>query len=316
LNWKNPKWVQKYRCKKCNYSFINKKRKTPIIKTDKIFNERLKEWYSSRQLWLQKSKDPIDVLNNIRDHLDNNLIYQIDIVFDDVKHVMIDGTWISRYICLIIYYDYVNKKVIRFWFYDAERYEYIKNDLITLRNEFKYQVECFVVDWGKAIKKAIEKVFPDAKIQRCLTHIKRWGELRSKREWPGLHTRNTISKKPQSNCWKELKRLITFKNFKNEKLFIKKFNLWEEKYSDFLNERTSNWNNSRYTHKKLRSAKSHIKNSIPHMFYYLKDENTKKSNNDLEWLNWVLDGQIFNHRWLRKDRLISFVSLWIYSRNL
>jgi hypothetical protein len=52
------------------------------------------------------------------------------------------------------------------------------------------------------------------------------------------------------------------------------------------------------------------------MFYYLKDENTKKSNNDLEWLNWVLDGQIFNHRWLRKDRLISFVSLWIYSRNL
>ena len=58
----------------------------------------------------------------------------------------------------------------------------IENDLIALRDEFKYEIECFVVDWGKAIKKAIEKVFPDAKIQRCLTHIKRWGELRSKRE--------------------------------------------------------------------------------------------------------------------------------------
>lgn len=216
---------------------------------------------------------------------------------------MIDWTWIAKNICLIIYYDYINKKVIYFWFYENERYEYIKEDLIVLRDEFKYQIECFVIDWAKNIKKAIEKVFPNAKIQRCLTHIKR-------------QTQNNISKKPQSNCWKDLKRLINFKNFKNEKKFIEKFNIWEEKYRDFLNERTFNWNNSRYTHKKLRSAKSHIKNAIPYMFYYLYDENIKKSNNDLEWLNWVLDGHIFNHRWLRKDRLISFISLWLYERNL
>jgi len=100
----------------------------------------------------------------IRNELDNNLIYQIDLVFDNVKYIMIDWTWITKKICLIIYYDYINKKVIHFWFYDAERYEYIENDL--------------------------------------------------------------------------------------------------------------------------------------------------------EWLNWVLDGHIFSHRWLRIDRLISFVSLWLYERNL
>ena len=77
---------------------------------------------------------------------------------------MIDWTWISRNICLIIYYDYINKKVIRFWFYDFERYEYIEKDLIALRDEFKYKIKCFVVDWAKSIKKAIEKVFPNAKI--------------------------------------------------------------------------------------------------------------------------------------------------------
>ena len=261
------------------------------------------EWYSSRQLWLQKWKYTLDVLKYIREKLDNNLIYQIDLVFDNVKYIMIDWTWITKKICLIIYYDYINKKVIHFWFYDAERYEYIENDLKTLRDDYKYQIDCFVVDWAKNIKKAIEKIFPNAKIQRCLTHIKR-------------HIRNTISKKPKSNCWKELKRLINFKKFSNEKLFIKKFNAWEEKYANFLNERTINWIKSRYTHKKLRSAKSHIKNAIPYMFYYLKNENIKKSNNDLEWLNWVLDGHIFSHRWLRIDRLISFVSLWLYERNL
>ncbi len=86
---------------------------------------------------------------------------------------MIDWTWITKKICLIIYYDYINKKVIYFWFYNSERYEYIKEDLKVLKDEFKYQIEWVVVEWAKNIKKAIEKVFPNAKIQRCLTHIKR-----------------------------------------------------------------------------------------------------------------------------------------------
>ena len=53
---------------------------------------------------------------------------------------MIDWTWITKKVCLIIYYDYINKKVIHFWFYNAERYEYIENDLKTLRDDYKYQI--------------------------------------------------------------------------------------------------------------------------------------------------------------------------------
>ena len=289
--------------KKCNFCFVRKDRKSDKIRWNRFFDNRLKEWYSIRQLSNQYLKNEEIIRENIKNILDNNLIYQIDLVFDNVKYIMIDWTWITRNICLIIYYDYINKKVIRFWFYNSERYEYIKEDLRILRDEFKYQIEWVVVDWAKQIKKAVEEIFPTAKIQRCLTHLKR-------------QIRNNISNKPQRNCWKDLKRLINFKKFSNKKLFIKKFNLWEKKYSDFLNERTINWNNSRYTHKKLRSAKSHIKNAIPYMFHYLKDENIKKSNNDLEWLNWVLDSHIFKHRWFRKDRLISFISLWLYERNL
>jgi hypothetical protein len=303
LNWKNYKWKQKYKCKKCNFCYIRKDRKNDKIRGKSIFNNRVKEWYSIRQLSDQNSKTEKIIKDLIRNELDSNLIYQVDIVFDNVEYVMIDWTWISKDICLIIYYDYVNKKVIRFWFYDWERYEYIKEDLKVLRDEFRYKIAWFVVDWAKQIKKAIEEVYPKSKIQRCLTHIKR-------------QIKNNISNKPQSNCWKDLKRIINFKSFKNEKLFIKKFNLWEKKYADFLSEKSTNWNKSWYTHRKLRASKSHIKNAIPHMFHYLKDVNIKKSNNYLEWYNWVLDGHIFNHRWIRKDRLISFISLWIYNRNL
>lgn len=216
---------------------------------------------------------------------------------------MIDWTWITKDICLIIYYDYINKKVIRFWFYDWEKYEYIKNDLIILKDSFRYEIEVFVIDWGKQIKKAVEEIFPTAKIQRCLTHIQR-------------QVKNCISNNPKSDCGKELQKIITFEKFWNKENFIKEFNLWNEKWVDYLKEKSTKWNKSWYTHKKLRWAKSHIKNAIPYMFYFLENENIKKSSNDLEWYNWVLDGHIFNHRWLRIDRLISFISLWIYNRNL
>lgn len=261
------------------------------------------EWYSSRQLWLQYWKDTLDILNYIRNKLDTNPIYQIDLVFDNVKYIMIDWTWITKKICLIIYYDYINKKVLRFTFCDSERYDYIKEDLKVLKNEFKYEIEWFVLDWSKAIIKAVEKIYPEAKIQRCLTHIHR-------------QVRNKITRKPKIKAWKELKKLITFKAFNNEKLFIKKFNLWEEKNKDFINEKTYKWKDYRYTHSNLRSARIHILNAIPYMFHYLNDKNIKKSNNDLEWLNWILSTQINRHKWLRIDRLISFVSLWFYERNL
>lgn len=294
---------QKYKCKKCNFCFVDKDRKTPIIKTEKIFNDWLNEWYSSRQLWCQNNKNTLDVLKYIREKLDSNLIFQIDLVFENVEYIMIDWTWITSEICLIVYYDYINKKVIRFWFYDWEQYEYITKDLEILKNEFKYEIKCFVVDWAKQIKKAIEEIYPTAKIQRCLTHIQR-------------QIKNYISNNPKSDCWKDLQKIITFEKFKDKENFLKEFHLSEKKYFDFLKEKSTNWTNSWYTHRKLRWARSHIKNAIPYMVYFLEDENIKKSSNDLEWYNWVLNHQIFNHKWLRNDRLISFISLWIYNRNL
>jgi len=51
LNWKNSQWKQKY--KNCNYYFVEKYRKTPKIKSEKIFNDWLFEWYLSRQIWIQ-----------------------------------------------------------------------------------------------------------------------------------------------------------------------------------------------------------------------------------------------------------------------
>ena len=301
--WKNSDWKQKYKCKKCSYCFVISQKQTPKIYGEKVFEDWIEEGYSCRQLWLQKHKNSKDILKNIQKHLDSNELYQIDLVFENIHHIMIDGIWISKDICLIIYYEYIQKKVIRFGFYSGELYEDIVDDLRVLRDEFKYDIQSFTVDGGKQIKKAVEEVYPESIFQRCLTHIHR-------QVW------NYISKNPQSDCWKDLQKIVTFQNFENEERFKRYFQKWEKKYFDFLKEKSSNWKRTWYTHRRLRQARSHIKNALPYMFHYLENSNIKRSSNDLEWYNWVLSDHIYMHRWLKKERLISFVSLWIYNRNL
>lgn len=139
--------------------------------------------------------------------------------------MMIDGIWISNNICLIIYYEYLQKKVIRFGFYDGEKYEYIREDLRILRDSFKYNILSFTVDGAKQIKKAIQEIYPNAILQRCLTHIHR-------------QIQNYISKNPQSLCGKELQIITRFENMISKEAFISLFHTWEIKWDDFLKEKS------------------------------------------------------------------------------
>ena len=216
---------------------------------------------------------------------------------------MIDWVWIARDICLIVYYEYIQKKVIYFSFYGAESYECIRDDLLVLKQQFRYNIESFTVDGSKQIKKAIQEVYSKSIVQRCLTHIHR-------------QVHNYNSKNPQSECWRELQRIVTFENFKDKQEFEKLFNNWNEKYKEFLKEKSSKGSRTWYTHRRLRQARSHLKFALPHMFHYIENKKIKRSTNDLEWYNWVLSDNIYAHRWLNKKRLINFISLWIYNRNL
>lgn len=300
MNGKNSQKKQKYKCKICGYCFVHRQRSQDGIHTKNIFQNWLEEGYSCRQLWKQKSKYWKLILKNIQKNLDQNEIFQIDLVFENVEHVMIDGVWITKDICLIIYYDYIQEKVLRFWFYDGEKYEYIREDLRVLRDSFQYNILSFTVDGGKSIKKAIEEIYPQAKIQRCMTHIHR-------------QIRSYISLYPRHQCGKELQIITRFENLILKENFIYFFKKWEKKWDDFLKEKNIHWN---YTHWRLRQARSHIKNAIPYMFHFQDDEKIKKSSNDIESYNAQIWEHIYAHRGLKKERLISFISLWIYNRNL
>ena len=238
----------------------------------------------------------------IRKELDINNIDNVDEVFEDVKNIMIDWVWISKDVCLIIYYEYNLKKIIRFWFYDGEKLDYISKDLLYLKKIFKYNIISFTVDWWLQIASSIKSIYPEATIQRCLVHIHR-------------QIISYISRNPKTDCWKELKKIVTFEWFKNPRKLIKQYNNWCRKWDVYLKEKSYWEKNWWYTHKKLRQARSHLKNALPYMFNYLEDPDILSNTNILESINALIGNHIYNHRWLRKDRLISFLSYWLYNRN-
>ena len=85
-------------------------------------------------------------------------------------HLLIDGTYFSNGLCLVLYYDYDIQYVQLFRETSDEKFKEIKEDLENLKKlgVDVYSVTC---DGHKAIIKAVSKVFPNAMIQRCLVHI-------------------------------------------------------------------------------------------------------------------------------------------------
>lgn len=78
---------------------------------------------------------------------------------------MIDGKWIAKEIFLIVYYEYIQKKVIYFSFSQWERYEELKKDVEILKQSFQYNFRSVTIDVSKQICKAVKEVFPEVKIQ-------------------------------------------------------------------------------------------------------------------------------------------------------
>lgn len=75
---------------------------------------------------------------------------------------------------LLVYYEYVQEKVIWFSIHDGERREYIVRDLRFLKEEMGYtNIIACVSDGSLQIASALREVYPETIHQRCLVHIQR-----------------------------------------------------------------------------------------------------------------------------------------------
>jgi transposase-like protein len=75
---------------------------------------------------------------------------------------------------LLVYYEYIQEKVIGFSIRDGEKKEYIVEDLRFIRDQMGYRgiIAC-ISEGSLQIASALRIVYPDALHQRCLVHIQR-----------------------------------------------------------------------------------------------------------------------------------------------
>ena len=222
-------------------------------------------------------------------------------------HLLIDGTYFSNGLCLVLYYDHDIRYVQLYRHSNQEKYKEIKEDLENLKrlDVAVYSVTC---DGHKAILKAVKKVYPNAVIQRCLVHIKR-------------QVKTYTSEQPKLLQAKELlkisRQITTIKTQEQCSLWLLKFYNWYHQNETFINEQSRSEQTGRmwYTHKKLHTACSLIINAIPNMFCYLNDDQIPYTTNRLESYFTHLKEKLTLHRGLKFEARKNFIKWYLHLKN-
>ena len=171
----------------------------------------------------------------------------------------------------------------------AEDYE----RLILSLEEAGMLFSSFVIDGRRGVLHMILKKFPGTPVQFCQFH-----QIQ-------IVTRY-LSKKPKLEAGKELRRLTLMLTKTDGRTFTDSLNKWNEKWNDFLAEKTVDPTNGRwhFTHGRLKSACRSLKTNLPYLFTYLDYPELKIPNTtnscDGSFAHWK--GKLGVHRGLAKER--------------
>ena len=133
----------------------------------------------------------------------------------------------------------------------VDDYKYLLTELL----ELGYTILSITIDG----KRGVSNVFKDYPVQMCHFHQKRI-------------IQRYITLHPKLEASQELKRIMTRLKYSDETRFTKALDIWYIKYKSFLDEITIHPDSGKYsfTHKKLVSAYTSIKNNLPYLFTYKK----------------------------------------------
>jgi hypothetical protein len=222
-------------------------------------------------------------------------------------NLIIDGTYFSNDICLIVYRDNTIKFTQLYRISDGEHYSEIKEDLANLLL-LGIRIESITVDGHRATLKAIKDICPEAILQRCIIHIQRESRI-----W--------LTTNPKSIQGMELLKLVhqlhKIQSNASHQQWIIDFYHWYEKHKSFVNEKVYGQRTGRYwfKHKNVRRSYVMIKNALPNMFEYLFNERIPKSTNALESFFGHLKSHILLHRGLIKENRKNFIKWYLYFKN-
>ncbi|MBX2931518.1 MAG: transposase [Chitinophagaceae bacterium] len=168
--WGNRNGSQRFRCKDCGYCFTLKNHSVKLRNQFVWFKKWIIEWQVYKYLIRDSGMSQTTIQKLLKTYL--KAAPTIAIKSKTNVHLLIDASYFSNGLCLLLYYDHDIRYVQLYRTTNREKYKEIKGDLENLMklNVAVYSVTC---DGHKTILKAVRKIFPNAVIQRCLVHIKR-----------------------------------------------------------------------------------------------------------------------------------------------
>jgi hypothetical protein len=222
-------------------------------------------------------------------------------------HLLVDGSYFSGNLCLIVYRDHTIKYTQLYRLTDGEWYEEIKEDLDNLL-ALGVQIESITCDGHKALLKALRKSCPEVMVQRCLVHIQRMCRI-----W--------LTMRPRSPAGLELRSIVgqlhRIKDYEQRDCWLVSLVRWHQEYEAYLNEKSFSVQSGRYwyKHKMVRRSFNVVRRALPHMFHYLDNPSIPKSTNALESFFGHLKTHITLHRGLSKEHRKNFIKWYLYFRN-
>ncbi len=222
-------------------------------------------------------------------------------------HLLIDGTYFSNDLCLVLYRDNDIKYTQLYRFSDGERYEQICEDLANLV-VLGVEIESITCDGHRAVLKAIKDVYPEIIVQRCVVHVHRMANI-----W--------LRQKPKITASIELKSIINLlprvKTHNDRIYFTKVFNTWYKQHKIYVNEKKINPQTGRwwYRHKNIRRAAIMIRKAMPNLFHYLDNPKIPKSTNGLESFFGHLKDNLSIHRGLSFANRKAFILWYLHYKN-
>ena len=296
------KGYSRYYCKNCNSYFTDRR---PHISDNNMFIW-FERWVRDKQSIQQISKESGYSERTLKRYFHRILptypTWQIQ--KREKVNLIIDGTYFTNKICLLLYRDHNIKMTILYRLTNREALRDLKEDLQAIKN-VGIEIESVTCDGAANIIKAVREVCPEAVIQRCTFHIA--NEICT---W--------LTKKPQSDAARELRLLVLslskIKTHLEAQLWIKEFIDWDSKYSNYINEKSIDEDTGRwwYTHKMLHRSSSHIKRAIPYMFNYTRYSKIPKTSNSIESFFGHLKDHLRLHRGLSETHFKEFIKWYLF----
>jgi hypothetical protein len=222
-------------------------------------------------------------------------------------YLIIDGTYFTEGLCLLLYYDSKLRYSLLYRFTTGEFYREIKEDLQNLK-ALGIDVAAVTCDGKRAIIKAVEKVYPTATLQRCMVHVQRMVRL-----W--------LTRKPQLVAARELRYLIGLlhhiQRVVEQHMWIVAFEQWYKRHKTLIEEKVRHSDTGRwwYKHRQLRRSAVMVKKALSDMFHFIGDSDIPKTTNGLDSYFGHLKLNLGVHRGLSKQHRQAFILWYLYLKS-